>query len=214
MTTAVGAQVKRFKQLLRIRGMTVNRLAAVALVGRCHLSQVLHRKRTKGNFTRKRVAAHLAADELEVLGWDAFGNLIDGPNVLTGDAISETEAVPVGAPAAVTEGSEPKVRRRNPTVPAEQSRTQGVNRRLGKRSEILKGSPTSVGAQGDRNRPVTEGQTYPPSLPPVKGNRDTGAIAGGSTEGASNAGSSPARPASAIKKFPRRTMFENKQTKT
>jgi transcriptional regulator with XRE-family HTH domain len=56
--------------------MSLKKLAdALGLKSHGHLSEVLAGKRNHGGQTRKKVAPLLTPAELELLGWDAEGNL-------------------------------------------------------------------------------------------------------------------------------------------
>lgn len=130
------AQVKEFKRLLKERGMSLQELARVAMVGRCHLSGVIHGKRSSGSFSRPRVAAHLTAAELEALNWENF----TGANRGNGERNfpeGAARGVPLAAAAPSTGAATQELDAGMATVPAEQSRTR---QSAGKRGEILKGS--------------------------------------------------------------------------
>ena len=53
------------------RGMTQTKLARLAGVGRCALSQVLANKPGRGKFTRRRLLPYLSHTEIALLGWEA-----------------------------------------------------------------------------------------------------------------------------------------------
>lgn len=61
--------------ILHDRQMTVGGLAALAGTGRAHATQVLAGVPGRGYRTRRKLAAHLTATELALLGWEADGQL-------------------------------------------------------------------------------------------------------------------------------------------
>jgi hypothetical protein len=61
--------------LLHERGVTVERLAALAGTGRAHATQVLANKPGRGYRTRARLAGFLTLRELDLLGWEEVGQL-------------------------------------------------------------------------------------------------------------------------------------------
>ncbi len=76
-----------FYRSLHNRGMTLEVLAEVLKTKPGHLSMVFNG--TRGRNTRKHLVEHLTPKELELLGWDAQGNLLpkapkaDGTNSQT-----------------------------------------------------------------------------------------------------------------------------------
>lgn len=61
---------------LRRRGVTVVSLAEKAGVGRSALTQILAGTPGRGGLTRRKIAPHLDAEELSLLGWDRTGKLV------------------------------------------------------------------------------------------------------------------------------------------
>lgn len=55
---------------LHKRGMTQTKLALLAGVGRCSLSQVMANKPGRGKYTRRRLLPHLTHREVILLGWE------------------------------------------------------------------------------------------------------------------------------------------------
>lgn len=71
--------VREFRKILGQRKnalgdrMTIGRMAAEAVIGRSHLSQILHGKR-RGRETRALLFPHLTEDEVRVLGGEWWGD--------------------------------------------------------------------------------------------------------------------------------------------
>lgn len=62
-------RLTQFYRSLRKRGLTQAKLAELAVTGWAHLCQVLHNKKGRGHFTRRRVFPHLTEEEVSLLGW-------------------------------------------------------------------------------------------------------------------------------------------------
>jgi len=61
-----------FHKKLRERGMSVTKLARlIGNTGHAHVVQVLNNMPGHGLWTRRRLFAHLTADEVRLLGWEA-----------------------------------------------------------------------------------------------------------------------------------------------
>lgn len=55
---------------LKKRGLNLSRLAELARVSRCHLSEVLANKPRRGLHTRRKLLPYLIPEEIKLLGWD------------------------------------------------------------------------------------------------------------------------------------------------
>jgi transcriptional regulator with XRE-family HTH domain len=64
-----------FIAALRDRGLTQEALAERIGSSRAHVCQVLNGVEGRGGYTRKKLARHLTARELDLLGWDALGRV-------------------------------------------------------------------------------------------------------------------------------------------
>lgn len=60
---------------LHARGMSVNKPARAISSGRVHVSQVLNNVEGRGYLTRPKLAKLLTAQELDMVGWSAYGKI-------------------------------------------------------------------------------------------------------------------------------------------
>ena len=66
-----------FMRALHSRSMSLQKLAeAIGLTSHTHVSKVISGRPGRGKWTRRRLAPLLTPRELELLGWDANGNLV------------------------------------------------------------------------------------------------------------------------------------------